>query len=1589
MPKERDFRRSPEAGAKKRDFTRTADEATDKALAPVDSITFNIGTPEFEEALKRTRDSLRADGYSDDVIDNLTLPHGIAKPLPDHVIGELYNSMLPTLESNTSAIEETWKIAQQLLDEDGMAVSPFDWSLMRNLIGIYAREDLNLGGKGMAGMAEARSWWKKLQRAAGDRLADTVAEGVMDFQLGLSLLDVFSFINKKFKMQFVPEDQRAELEARVLPKIVLDDGREFRTGTSAALWVLGQRMWGLGEQAVATGMMATPTGLASLLPNSPLNEIQAQTAGKLMEQGKQRERQAFGQIPPLTAALGEHLSWQEVVERNFDDDAVEAMYRQYDENDLYGQIQMGGVAVGFGLADIFLDPLMVFGVAQSKLPVVGRTILSRVAPGKAADITSQIARRTYKMEDALDAVAAARKDLQAAEEAGRAQAAGTNPARMSREAAIKIIQKREALAREQQWLGRFDDPGPHDIIMTRTARRHPEAAPELQKTEEYVDLVRSQHGPVPERPPFPIEEQNALLKEINDLRAMIPGAHSRSVPGLQQRLQKAMDKLGELGTLSEEEGVEVGKLIVERSNLQKLLKNVTGPARAGVQEALRTINRQVDDILEKGRRSFVTFDKVTKTRTVPKDINEVSTELHAMRKKALERDADMPIDWNNVEDLPLFQQRHILGPDDVEQSADALNHMVRTGGTGIDDVAITPTNIEYSIMPQSKVGLINWRLVDLNNDIVKAEREFQLIGKQYDLFTSSRRVVARQIHAARKALGLLRKQKGMVGDLPIIKDKIKVFEKELADLKVSAQKLKGVKDKVKYDDIWLPKVQDTIATSPSRLNKWLQEAGDTTLRSLYPGGFITSRFGLTKAGQIFAPFREPQRFLETYDPDAWDRIRSGYLRYHQHQRAFYDEVLEISELAGIMKRKSKWNPTKEWTEFSIDQKRNQQLFDLLDESPGSEKFTELWEAADDKMRIAHDRIRQILDHAADQQGISGTTKYLTGYIRHVISRDQFAGGARPIEYIGLPTNADVFASHLLGRTGAAGYPRDAMLALDMYGRAMYRKLVLEPLYDDIIQTGADLAAKHNNPVFQTYMNDMVHTLKGKPQFIGKKVDEMLGGAFNSAGKVRWRPNKIDRALGGMTGLMYTGALGANPRYPIMQIATGIATTAGRFGMLRTSRAIWEMATPEGQAINKAIGTYDAFLDIFESDFARRLTNLFTRRAYAITPFGPMSTAMTEEYIRGVTAHAAVDMYMTKFGFSTWTEAKAAGFANRIAFEALRAAEEVNHMFGALGRSPWATRTFAPSKGVAIGATQFLSFIPKQTEELLSQMNRGAGHLVEYFAISGWISRIAAEELGVDLTTYVGLGYMPESISDMTSPAVDVFMRSMDMAESMRKRDPIAVSDAVTQFLSSAQTLIPTIAAFESAGKASQRLVEGEQITLRGEKERELDFLATLPEVEPSDDPRFTGARRFAAGGLEGLARAIRPSAEPGRAAEDPMAGLGGDLIPTIGMQQNIRENVFRRGRAAATREQRRFAFNMRKTIRGYLDAIDDGDFQRQEELEAELANTYKIRITGDDPITRAAQAREISWVLRQIMGNEVLLDRFIKIYADFGMEISP
>jgi len=878
--------------------------------------------------------------------------------------------------------------------------------------------------------------------------------------------------------------------------------------------------------------------------------------------------------------------------------------------------------------------------------------------------------------------------------------------------------------------------------------------------------------------------------------------------------------------------------------------------------------------------------------------------------------------------------------------------------------------------PHTKKRVPIRRLAKALREILPAQAKAEKLLKlepsvtqaKFDPKISSLRMLVREENVIRKNLGVARQTKN--------KEAIKIHTDNLTQIRKVIDDLdnRGLDpETAKYTDNMFPAENQGIMDSPSRFNKWLNLAGDRVVRSLYPGAMRTGYWD-SLAGQIHSSLREPQRFWETANPEVWKDIRGAWLRFNQSANSYSHKLTDVLEKAGVMKLRSNFNPKKDFHPYSIEFKKGEELYDLLNMKASDEGFQAARKAADPAIVKAHDEIRSIMDTASELQGLKGDD-YLEGYIHHVYSPSTKIDGARPVEFAGMSTRAEAFISHLQARKGNDGYQKDVVAALELYGRAMHKKLILDPMYDRVLIAGDDLYRKTGNPSFKLYANTYVRQMQGKPSYLGEIIDRTIGGPINAKGGLKvpvvggkevfgkkipetimWKPRVMERKLMGLSTLFHMSMLGGNSRYPFMQIATAIPTTASRFGMLRTLKGIFKMGTREGQALAKNAGVYQPFVDMMEAPEMRQLSRFIFEKIPAVSPFGVMTNAKAEMMARGMTFHASVDMLMTKAGFSSWDEAVEAGMSRAIAFEGLRMSEEVNHMFGAVNRQPLGTAV--AGQGVSVASTQFLSFIWKQTDELLSQATRDVGMLGRYLAVSGWASKVSAEDLGIDATNYVGLGYIPTSLKDATSPTVDFVLSILDYSAAHAGHNPEKIARTQEKLLDNLTNVIPAKVFVTGAMKAANRMKTEELRDRRGNLQRKLDFA-----------------------GLEGLDRFDPPSKNA--------PGLGPEAIPTLFMQKNIREEIFNRTMRAARAEDDRFAFNQNRAINNYIDAEESGDEDAANELRRELANTYKIRISGSTAIERAKQARSFGQVIRYIHprfgGTRKMMDVHIETLQRFGV----
>lgn len=946
-----------------------------------------------------------------------------------------------------------------------------------------------------------------------------------------------------------------------------------------------------------------------------------------------------------------------------------------------------------------------------------------------------------------------------------------------------------------------------------------------------------------------------------------------------------------------------------------------------------------------------------------KSVLEVQEEMAAGRKLELERDFDVALEVTKLDD-PITKQRSLFGPDDMEASGDALNHIIRTGGYGVEDVAIPSHNPTYRWDAMKVVSNYDWSKA---GNVLATERRAGLArggAIQWELGESANRVITREEDRIRRALGAARRFKLNDGS-------IQALEKELDDVvelgktykKKSAKRGKVTKAKAKVDESWTGQQPTNWMRDPNKVEKFLNNFADGYVRGLYPGA-IRERVGRSSLMSKFQFMRDPVRYLETWDPEAAEHLRLSQAQHEQFVTAQTERVQGIFIDSGIVRTKRKVDPTRLRADVEIDKARSEQLFDLLDTRRGTDEFDELWEVADESMRRGHDRLRYMLDDLADRQGIADTSRYLQGYIMHIISESGLGNGLRPREFMGLSGNAEVFVKHLLDRKGFTDYERDVVAAMDLYIRGAGRELHTKPLLADLQRIGDSIANRTGMQQHKNYMNAVIDNISGKPSYVGDILDRLNPWAVRQtsdggqeAAKVSTQGSWVERIVSGISSLIWSASIPGNPRYLLMQMSSGTTTTAGRFGGMRTAGGMLQMMTSEGQDMAKELGFFRTVDDLMESNSLRQMSTTLSEWT---------GIERIEALSRGAAAHASLSAEMTTLGLTTWREAVATGVHHRLMFNALRAAEETNHAFGPLARTPWLNRAFGQPIGTA--ASQFTLYPIKQTEVLASMADQNWGKVAEYFILGGYITRVFAQHTGIDMSQWTGAGFATEMMEQGVpiSPTFDLAVSWATFGDAPR-RGKRATDEAADGFKKSIEVFLPVL--IRNLKKRNQRLNEHKAIDKNERKVREL-FHGESDNV------------------IRKIAESIRPSMEPDGMPVGTAQGVGGDLIPDFMMLPSIRDRMQRNADKAARNVNAVIAAKIRDFVKEYADAYENEEWERANELSREIARKTNNRVRLGDigtSLVNEFEARNIAGNFRHIAENGDYADLFWEIYEMGGV----
>ena len=892
------------------------------------------------------------------------------------------------------------------------------------------------------------------------------------------------------------------------------------------------------------------------------------------------------------------------------------------------------------------------------------------------------------------------------------------------------------------------------------------------------------------------------------------------------------------------------------------------------------------------------------------------------------------------------------GPDDAEYAADGLARLVH--GADPDDI-LHPTNMVPErhaetggrIVPGTKDNMIDNQAA--NDTLWKLKQKAKDRNLELWEYDSGAVFLEEALNALKKAEPPKR-----MGHRKSVQS--------LNELDMMPPE-KGVRYRdTPYDPAWLPE--------PRKKNEQIMADGwwddhqmnnfDRIASGMYPHTWRVKWPAGLRAGVMH--LREPMRVLEDIDPGrSWPLVRGALYNAESETQRLHGVFNSAMERFGSITVKDKSSLRKrlmsnQGESTTVNEELSELLFDILDTSTSDANYAKLTADLSPQQRKAVSDIRHELDLIGDRLGITGTDAFIDGYIHHAFDPTNFSKGQALPEFAGMTKSGNVFLGALLKRNGEKGFVKDAHAALEVYARGVSRKLHVEPA---LKQFKARATWYANRPggkdkFFGDYADMMIAQLNGEPSMAGRVIDKMASGVYAAAGKP-YQPGNVSRGVLAMNNLIYTSLLAGNRRYPIMAIATALSTTSAKYGMFRTVKAMFKMATPEGQLAFRHMNVDKQFGRIFESDLMNGINKL-TSGLSNVRPMS-LSTQDSELFIRGMTFWASIDDNLTKLGYSKFRMADEAGFGQEVLFEAMRQTEEINHYFGVLGKSPALGRM---SKSGSALATQFLSFPFKQSETLIALGKDDPGNIVRFMMASGWVGRVAAQELGMDVQEYVGFSAAIPRPNQLTSPGVTLLSSMIKMSATMSDfSDGYATAEdakqSVDQFLKDSEVLIPMLRLAREVAQAAEMDATGRKETPGRGFGREID-------AEYTD--------------IGGRISIPLPSGAKGERSETTSILMGSrSITETLNMRakQRIRQVV------------NKAAIERMSLVEKAKQAMDSGDWnaaQKQMEKMAEMG--FPI---GDssNPVRMKMEIDMLDWYITEMRRNPKLAHKIIPILQEYGI----
>lgn len=491
-------------------------------------------------------------------------------------------------------------------------------------------------------------------------------------------------------------------------------------------------------------------------------------------------------------------------------------------------------------------------------------------------------------------------------------------------------------------------------------------------------------------------------------------------------------------------------------------------------------------------------------------------------------------------------------------------------------------------------------------------------------------------------------------------------------------------------------------------------------------------------------------------------------------------------------------------------------YTLADPETGKPVFSEIVELTADEAHT-YNQARAMFDELA----LGATKAGLKGFEQgKPVFQDYFPriydfGKSRTEVLREIPTelmdhvDSRVYFRHLQGRQFAnrmAGQQAPLFSeGMRLYLRGMARKQFMEPAL-----TEGEALARSLDKTKQAYWADWKRLLKGQRVKEGRSLDGWINKAVAKVqmktGKKILPHNAATKTSLAMTRMWIRGILGASMGSMFTNLTQSI-NTATRAGVLDTMRGFMYMRTKEGRALAKELQLGDDFLAVMEKDLpsAVRLPKRLEQaketlntRLMAASDGGvqtlddivmaPMLYA--ENTNRGIALWTGITRAMRKRGLTPGKNLDGLPVETREAIlrEAMDLVEETQFIYGVMGTAP---RFSGPAGRFVMTLS---SFAPKQAAFLIRQLKDDPTGIARFFAMSGFMTRLSRETMGVDSESVWGFGFIPPEVETFpfTSPQIQVLYNLWQYGSNDPSRggDPFEQQRALTNMIKTTGMLIP-------------------------------------------------------------------------------------------------------------------------------------------------------------------------------------------------------